>query len=85
MPTLELWAGYASKGKGDQRVSVRALQIMLAHHGFADQMSADKTCAADGWFGNGTDAAVKAFQKANGLTVDGVVGRLTWSALTSAS
>jgi len=85
MPTLELWAGYTSKGKAHQRVSVRALQIMLAHHDFADKMSADKTCAADGWFGKGTDEQVRAFQRANGLTVDGKVGRLTWSALTSAS
>jgi peptidoglycan hydrolase-like protein with peptidoglycan-binding domain len=84
MPTLDLWAGYNSKGKGHLRSSVRALQIMLAHHGFADAMSADKTCAADGWFGNGTDAAVRAFQRDNGLTVDGVCGRLTWSALTAA-
>lgn len=85
MPTLELWAGYTSKGKGEQRISVKALQIMLAHAGFVDQMSADTTCAADGWFGNGTDAAVRAFQAASGLVVDGKCGRLTWSALVAAS
>lgn len=83
MPTLELWAGYNSKGKGEQRVSVRALQIMLAHHGFADQMSADKTCAADGWFGEGTKEQVLAFQRDRNLKPDGVVGRLTWSALNA--
>jgi len=81
MQTLELWAGYDSKGKGHQRVSVRALQIMLAHHDFADEMSADKACAADGWFGQGTDEQVRSFQRANGLTADGVVGRLSWTAL----
>lgn len=85
MPTLELWAGYTSKGKGHQRQAVRALQIMLAGAGYADQMSADKTCAADGWFGNGTDAAVRSFQRGNGLVVDGKCGRLTWSALVAAT
>ena len=84
MPTLSLWAGYKSEGKGSQRQSVRALQIMLAGAGHADDMSADKTCASDGWFGHGTEAAVKSFQRAFELVPDGVVGRLTWSALTAA-
>jgi peptidoglycan hydrolase-like protein with peptidoglycan-binding domain len=37
--------------------------------------------ALDGYFGSYTEAAVKAFQKANGLYVDGVVGPYTWAAL----
>ncbi|MGA0397111.1 MAG: peptidoglycan-binding domain-containing protein [Ilumatobacteraceae bacterium] len=36
---------------------------------------------ADGSFGPRTHAGVEAFQKANGLTVDGIVGRNTWAAL----
>ena len=36
---------------------------------------------ADGKFGAKTEAAVRAFQEKNGLTVDGVVGRNTWAAL----
>jgi peptidoglycan hydrolase-like protein with peptidoglycan-binding domain len=35
----------------------------------------------DGEFGGGTEAAVKAFQKAKRLTVEGIVGATTWKAL----
>ena len=37
--------------------------------------------AVDGIFGNGTRAAVIAFQKAHGLSADGIVGKNTWRAL----
>ena len=39
---------------------------------------------ADGKFGKNTEAAVKAFQKDQGLTVDGIVGPATWAALDAA-
>jgi peptidoglycan hydrolase-like protein with peptidoglycan-binding domain len=32
----------------------------------------------DGVFGDQTEAAVRAFQQASGITVDGVVGTITW-------
>ena len=59
------------KAKGD---AVRALQGILNAHGF--------DCGeADGSFGSKTDAAVRKFQEAKKLEVDGVVGEDTWTAL----
>lgn len=37
--------------------------------------------AIDGIFGSGTESAVKAFQRKNGLTADGIVGKKTAAAL----
>ena len=60
--------------RGSQGDDVAELQTMLNARGYS--------CGkVDGIFGKGTESAVKAFQKANGLTVDGVVGRATWAAL----
>lgn len=42
------------------------------------------TSGCDGKFGRRTEEAVKAFQKANGLAADGVVGPLTYEALEKA-
>ena len=38
-------------------------------------------CIADGIFGNITDEAVRDWQAAHGLAVDGIVGRNTWESL----
>ncbi|WP_240987122.1 peptidoglycan-binding domain-containing protein [Arthrobacter sp. Soil736] len=35
----------------------------------------------DGIFGPGTESAARSFQRANGLTADGIVGAMTWAAL----
>ena len=44
----------------------------------------DAFVEADGYFGPSTEDAVKAFQRANHLHADGVIGDATWAALTGA-
>lgn len=51
---------------------VRAMQRALISKGYSCGAS-----GTDGQFGAGTESAVKAFQKANGLTADGIVGQYT--------
>ena len=58
---------------GDGEHPVRTLQDLLRQHGH--------TVAVDGAFGPLTDQAVRAFQQAKHLSVDGVVGPQTWGAL----
>jgi hypothetical protein len=58
---------------GDRGPDVRALQEKLNARGAG--------LVVDGDFGRNTQAAVMAFQAANGLEVDGLVGRATWRAL----
>ena len=62
--------------KGASGEYVTLMQTMLIQRGYNVGAT-----GADGKFGNATLAAVKAFQKKNGLAVDGVVGRNTWAAL----
>jgi hypothetical protein len=59
--------------RGARGPDVARLQERLNAHGAA--------LAVDGDFGPRTDAAVRAFQSAHGLVVDGIVGPLTWGAL----
>lgn len=61
--------------KGDQ---VRALQSQLQALGYLSSKP-------DGGFGPETESALKAFQKANKLSADGVAGQATQSALATAS
>lgn len=61
---------------GDEGVIVRNAQLLLIGNGYK--------CGwwgADGEFGDATLAAVKKFQSAFGITVDGEIGGETWNAL----
>ena len=55
--------------------TVKNVQKMLKKLGYLS--------SADGYFGSGTEAAVRSFQKQNGLSVDGKVGRATMTKLVS--
>lgn len=60
--------------EGSQGSAVRKLQVLLAYEG-------QYTAKIDGDFGAKTTAAVKAFQKANGLKADGIAGPATLAKL----
>ena len=60
--------------KGMTGEDVRAVKDKLVELGYL-KASTHNT------FGSDTRSAVKAFQKAKGLTVDGIVGTATWGAL----
>lgn len=64
--------------KGSKGDAVRTLQSRLKKLGYY-------TGTVDGDFGDGTVAAVKAFQRANGLTADGRAGTSTLNKLYSSS
>ena len=64
--------------KGSKGEYVTLLQTKLIQLGYSLPRY-----GADGDFGAETEAAVKAFQKANGLEPDGIVGSKTWETLTS--
>ena len=59
--------------KGSKGDAVKKLQEMLNAKGYK--------LTEDGDFGSKTEAAVKAYQRANGLEVDGEVGPMTWGVL----
>jgi peptidoglycan hydrolase-like protein with peptidoglycan-binding domain len=68
------YPGTVSRGQRGEEVS--ALQYMLSLVGeFYDVIPPVRV---DGVYGADTEAAVRAFQQAAGLTVDGVAGERTW-------
>lgn len=62
--------------KGDKGAVVKLMQQRLG-----EKFNIAVSGGCDGDYGNGTLAAVKVFQKAQGLTADGVVGAKTWAKL----
>ena len=71
LPAAVLAENLRYGSRGDK---VKELQQKLKRWGYY-------TGSIDGIFGSGTQAAVKNFQKKNGLTADGIVGPKTASAL----
>ncbi len=71
-PMLRLHDGFDGTSP-ELRPAVKELQELLNADGF--------DLAVDGLFGRGTEAAVKRFQREQGLDDDGIVGPLTWAAL----
>lgn len=61
--------------RGSRGVAVRKLQTLLTAKGY--------NLSVDGIFGKGTRSAVLQYQAGEGLEADGVVGALTWGALTA--
>ena len=62
--------------KGSKGKEVKTLQRLLIALGFSCGSS-----GADGSFGNATLEAVKKYQKAKGLVIDGSVGSATWNSI----
>ena len=60
--------------KGSRNSAVKVVQERLAAKGY-------KCGFPDGVWGRKTDKAVRAYQRANGLVIDGVVGKNTWARL----
>ncbi|MQY14150.1 Serine/threonine-protein kinase PknD [Streptomyces sp. RB5] len=72
------YGGTETTDYGDTGQRVVQVQCMLVKRGYGVGAS-----GVDGEFGNDTKNAVRAFQTAKGLEIDGVVGPMTWAALRS--
>lgn len=59
--------------RSDQGIWTYLVQDSLVWHGYS--------LAVDGIFGSQTESVVKQFQQAQGITVDGIVGPVTWGRL----
>lgn len=66
---------YSTIKYGSSGEDVKTLQEYLKNNGY--------NLSVDGQFGSKTQAAVKDYQKKNGLSVDGIVGTNTWGSLSN--
>jgi len=66
-------ANFPTQSLGNRGADVRAVQGLLRAH--------DTPAVIDGVFGETTVDEVTAFQTANGLTSNGIVGATTWAKL----
>lgn len=82
--TAPAFAAEDSSAGASQDASAKGLAFN-ARGAEVKQVQARLALVRDGWYGPVTTAAVKDFQRANGLTVDGVVGVRTWAALNATS
>lgn len=77
-PAMTASAAPAMAREGSRGASVSQLQNLLKNKGF-------NPGPTDGIFGPKTKAAVLAFQRSQGIEVDGIVGPQTWGKLRGAS
>ena len=92
--TIKLWSKSSGGGSG-RTAAVVALDMPMLYRGYTgdavktlqEKLNANgfDSGNVDGIFGAKTYAAVTAFQKANSLVVDGIVGKLTWAKLYDAT
>ncbi|PAF08648.1 hypothetical protein CHH65_13755 [Shouchella clausii] len=74
IPGPKTYAAAVNVRKGAKGNLTRVLQALL-------YLAGHNPGPFDGAFGDGTEKAVRAFQRAKGLSVDGVAGKNTWKAL----
>ncbi len=68
--------------RGMTALPIAAAQLLLIRHGYScGGKIVDGVEELDGVYGSGTEEAVRAFQRAKGLTADGVISADTWAAL----
>ena len=68
---------YPMVAYGSSGSAVKELQEALNRHGY--------DLAVDGIFGEKTKAAVRSYQKKNGLKLDGIAGNETWGSLRNSA
>ena len=68
--------------RGMTALSIAVAQLLLIRHGYSCGGNiVNGVEELDGVYGSGTEEAVRAFQRAKGLTADGVISADTWAAL----